>query len=241
MAPKSSIDVPEGVTRVLSADVRHVPRSWPYVEARADDVAHHWQRRVAENPGFFNGRILLTTRAEIVGERLLVEVATIDFASFLYWREQGYPDASVADGFGSALILSSDGGLMLARQRGGNLNSGLVYPPGGFMDPRDVADDGTIDLANSIRREIAEETGLDAAKLVQEPGYLVSRDGLQIAICGLFRAASTADDLQRQMDEGLANDPERELAEIIVVRRLADTEPLPMPPWMRGVARALLG
>ena len=240
MSGLDTIAIPAGVTRIRDVRLSVRGDGWPYEVRHADGIAAHWQRRRAENPGFFNGRILVLRSGRVVDGVLDGGLATIDFAAFLHWREHGYQDATARDAFGSALILSRDGALMLARQSAGNLNEGLVYPPGGFIDPRDVAEDGTIDLAASIRREIAEETGLDVDDLTHEPGYLISTDGLQVAIGAVFRSGLDADMLRKAMLRGSAADPEGELIDVVAIRSTADADRHPLPRWTAALVAALL-
>jgi hypothetical protein len=236
----TGIAVPEGVTRVRDCRLVLTDAPWTYAERHAAAIAAHWQRRSAESAAFFNGRILLTVAAALVEERFEARATVIDFAAFLHWRETGYADTGVCDAFGSALILSADGALMLGRQRGGNLNAGLLYPPGGFIDPRDLGPDGTIDVAASIAREIAEEAGLDTATVPREPGFILSRLGQQLAIGAVHRSHLPTRDLRDAMIAGLAHDPERELAEIVPVASRAEAAGLPVPAWTRGFIDALL-
>ena len=233
------IALPAGLSRVDDCHLVLADDGWAYPTTHGAEIAAHWQRRQAENPTFFNGRVLMTTAARIVDGTLVGRCSIVDFATFLHWREQDVPDPGAVDAFGSALIVSADGGLMLARQREGNLNSGLIYPPGGLIDVRDVGPDGRIDIAASIRREIAEETGLAVTDLTRVPGYLVSVDGAQVAIGCVFRSPLSAADLQARMRAGLVADPERELIEIIIVFAPDDTEQLPMPPWTSRLVSGL--
>jgi 8-oxo-dGTP pyrophosphatase MutT (NUDIX family) len=234
------IAVPEGITRIRDCRLALTDARWSYADRHADDIAAHWQRRSAESAAFFNGRILLTVAATLIEERLEARATIIEFAAFLHWRETGYSDVSVCDAFGSALILSADGALMLGRQRTGNLNAGLLYPPGGFIDPRDVRPDGEIDVAASIAREIAEEAGLDSAALIRDPGFILSRLGQQLAIGAVHRSPLPTHDLRDAMIAGLAHDPERELVEIVPVTSRAEATDLPVPVWTRGFIDALL-
>jgi len=236
----TGIAVPEGVTRIRDCRLTLTDAPWTYAERHTAAIAAHWQRRSAESAAFFNGRILLTVEAALVAEKLEARAAIIQFAAFLHWRETGYADTDVCDAFGSALILSADGALMLGRQRTGNLNAGLLYPPGGFIDPRDVGPDGTIDVAASIAREIAEEAGLDSATLARDPGFILSRLGQQLAIGAVHRSALPTRDLRDAMIAGLAHDPERELVEIVPVSSRAEASGLPVPEWTRGFIDALL-
>jgi 8-oxo-dGTP pyrophosphatase MutT (NUDIX family) len=232
--------LPRGITRLTACRLAIGDEAWPFAREHETEIAAHWQRRTAENPKFFNGRILLTLRPMLRDGELIGRCVAVDFAAFLFWKETGYPDADVVDVFGSGLIRAADGALMLGRQRPGQLNSGLVYPPSGLLDPRDIGADGRIDIAASVAREVAEETALDAADLTREPGFLLACNGPQASVGVLFRSKLAAEDLQRRMEEGLARDPERELSDIVVVRRRTDAAGLNSADWTRWVIDHLL-
>ncbi len=127
-----------------------------------DDISAYWEHRLDQNPDFFNGTIYLTRDAKVEEEVFSARLFATDFKNFLYWRENGYGDRAVTDVFGSALIVSADGAVLLGRQRDGHINSGLAYCPGGLVDARDILADKYVDILGSIRRELYEETGLTA-------------------------------------------------------------------------------
>ncbi|MGI9422428.1 MAG: hypothetical protein ACR2PA_04495, partial [Hyphomicrobiaceae bacterium] len=93
-----------------------------------------------------------------------------DFASYLYWRDQGFADPMVCDCFATVLIGGECGGVLTARAAKHTLNAGLLVTPGGMIDERDVAKDGTIALVDYGLRELTEETGIGADDLQRRPG-----------------------------------------------------------------------
>lgn len=181
-------------------------------------------------PGFFNGRVLMMAAAsmqldpELGGGHFAGTLFEVEFKQFLYWRETGYRDPTVRDAFGSALIRSAEGHVLLGRQRAGNVNAGFAYPPGGFIDRRDVAPGGEVDIAASIAREVAEETGLDPGDLVPAGGFWLTRGGAQVSMAKEFRSPLSSDALRARMLAGIASDPEAELAGIHIVRGIADID-----------------
>lgn len=228
-------------TRVFSVsalDLRVAEGSWPFADRHRDEIAAHWQRRARETPGFFNGGVLLLADYALTeGERLRGRFIRTDFKSFLYWRETGHRDASVMDASGSGLVLSADGLVLLGRQRSGNLNSGLCYPPCGFIDARDIGGDGAIDIEASTAREIAEETGLTAPAIERAGGYVGTIAGPVLSIAVPYRSPLRGADLLRRVEAHLAADAASELAEVMLAPPGAACDDLPMPPY----ARALLG
>ena len=127
----------------------------------------------------------------------------------------------------------------MGQQGPGQLNSGRIYPPGGLIDGDDVRE-GAIDIDASIARELGEETGLGAADLQRVPGYLLAFTGLKIAIAIEWRSALPAAELRERILGFVRNQPEPELADIVIVAGHADMDEARMPPHARAYARTLL-
>lgn len=191
--------------------------SWDFATNREAEISAHWGRRKAENPDFFNGGILVMQSPRIESGTFFAELIQTDFKSYLFWRESGFPEAGVFDGFGAALIRSADGAVLLGRQGAGNINSGLAYLPGGFIDPRDVREDGSVSIDESIARELVEETGLNAEELRRRPGYYVTVFGAKISIAVEYCSALPADALRRTMLNRIATQDDPELEDIVAV------------------------
>jgi 8-oxo-dGTP pyrophosphatase MutT (NUDIX family) len=221
------------VVRVTNCQLASGPYDWPFARTHDADIDAYWQRRKAETPGFFNGRIHLLSSYDIAGGTFRGCCFETDFKSFLYWRDNRSRDTTVYDAFGSALLRSAEGYVILGRQGPGNINSGLSYLPGGFIDPRDVAPGGEIDIDASILREVAEETGLDPAALTRQPGYLVTRTGQQISIAAEYVSPLPAASLVAQIRAHLSRDADPELEDAVVVRTAADIGTLAMPVYAR--------
>lgn len=211
-----------GVSRVLRVKLcalRGEAGRWEFAETHRKEIARNWEHARGENAGYFNGTIYLMRAHRVKGDVLIASFIETDFKSYLLWRERGFPDARVWDGFGSALVRSCEGHAILGRQGAGHVNSGLAYLPGGFIDARDVGDDGTIDIDASIARELFEETGLEAAKLSRSPGYLVTYSGAQVSIAVEFRSQAPAALLRDQIEGHLSRDQDPELCDVVVCSR----------------------
>lgn len=213
---------------------------WRFAIDNQRAIDSHWQKRAAEMPGFFNGTIYMLASHEMAEGRFAAVLRPVEFKSFLYWRETGYPDAGLIDVFGSALIRSVEGHVLLGRQRAGNVNSGLSYLPGGFIDGRDVAEDGSVDIAASILREVWEETGIDPADLERVPGFILTQSGPQVSIAVELRSPLRSDDLRAAMLAAIAREADPELDDIVVVRSGADIASIPMPRYATALLRTLL-
>ena len=213
---------------------------WRYRDLNADAIEETWIEALKGNPHYFNGRIHLFDAAHLAGDTLEASLLGTDYKSYLHWRRQGFPDAGVLDGFGSALIYSSDGRIILGRQRTGNVNGGLVYLPAGFIDERDVDAEGRIDIEAAVLREVIEETGIDRSVITRTEGLHLTRAGAQLSIAVPFRVAMTAAEIVALVRDLAARSPESELETIVPVAALRDLECLPLPHYTRPLLEAVL-
>lgn len=224
------------VVHVQSHVLRVVDDPWPFAIEASRQIAAHWERRIEQNPSFFNGQIHLLRRWDFSNGCFTGELLKTDFASFLYWREHNYADHSVRDCFGSALLRSSDGRIILGRQSPGHINSGLTYLPGGFIDHRDVAADGTVDVGASVAREIAEELGFPDGTFAAIPGAYLTFDGQLLSIAIEHVSTLDAAALLQRATSFIASETDSELEAVIAVASRAGYAHLAMP----GFAKALL-
>lgn len=224
------------VRRVARCELHLGGASWSYATDHAAAIEAGWRTATLAHPQYFNGVVHLIDKVQFSADVLRARVLRTDFKSYLYWRTAGFPQTGVRDGFGSALIRAGDGAILLGRQRQGNVNGGLTYLPGGFIDARDVDADGQIDISSSVSRELHEETGLGRGDVEIVPGFLVTETGAHVSIAKTFRSNHDADALKAQMMQHLASDPASELDDIAIVRRAADLDGLAMPRYAQILA-----
>lgn len=196
---------------------------WPFAVAHREAIARHWARRAAENPAFWDGEVLVMRDLERRADRLEATFSLERFSAFLYWRDHEGLDGGL-DGFGTAIVRSSEGHILVGRAAANTLNAGLVYLPGGFLDVRDRAADGTIDVAACAARELAEEIGLDVASLTRVPGIVVARHGRHCCFAAEWRSALPSEALLAQLRDAMARQGDQELKELAVVRTPAELE-----------------
>lgn len=230
------------IVRVDRCRLKAVPGIWAFAVDHRDAILAHWHRRRRDNPGFFNGTIYALCDFELKDGVFDGRLLAVDFMSFLYWKDSGYRDGAIRDCFGSALIRSADGHVLLGRQRAGNLNAGLSYLPGGFIDLRDADDSGVVGIAASVAREAAEETGLGADVLTRRPGYILTFAGPMVSIAVEFVSSLTSDDLLARVRDHISSDPGSELEDAVLVARLQDLEGLSVPLYAKAlIPRVLSG
>ncbi len=151
------------VHRVTTLDLQVKPRPWLFAETRQAEISAHFAAKQRDKPKMWNGRILLGCNPVFAGACLGAEYFETDFASFLAWRDWGFPDRHVFNGFGMGALRASDGAFALGEMASHTSNAGRIYFPSGTPDPGDVRD-GMLDIPGSVMREVEEETGLKPAE-----------------------------------------------------------------------------
>lgn len=219
-----------GIDRV---DARIEPYDWAFARDNEAEIAAHWAKISAGKPAMFNGRILLQHRAAIIDGVFHARYFETDYAAFMTWRDAGHPGPALRNGFAMGALRARDGAFLCGRMSNRTANGGLVYFAAGTPDRSDVRDDGTVDLAGSVLRELAEETGLAASDVavgegwhtVFTPGRVAFMRPLTIDL-----PAKAARALMLSRMEGLE---EQELDDIVILRSAADCDAHRMPLFMK--------
>ncbi len=228
-----------GVKAISSCTLKVVEGNWQFAEENAAQIEANWQKAKALNPNYFNGVVHLMKDIRSAGNEIHATLIPTDFKSYLYWRELGFPEAGVIDGFGSALIRSSDGRFILITQREGNVNHGFAYLPSGFIDHQDVLADGAVDIGASVAREVDEEIGEAASMLEREEGFILVREGVHLCFAVPFYLPMTSEELAARVAEHNAVTDDPEIDAIIPVANLNDLDGLKVLPHARALLEAL--
>lgn len=226
------------VHAVARLDLRLEPGGWAFAEAERQRISQHWLGIAAKKPRIWNGKVLICTSAHVVEEQLSARFAVSDYASFVAWRDWGWPDATARNCFGVGVLVSADGALLYGIMADTTLNAGRSFPPSGSLEPSDVLGDGTVDILGSMRRELMEETGLDlAAARAGETTAIF--DGRRLAVVRAAHSPETYEALAARAARHIAAETHPELERVEAIRRLADIGPR-MPPYAQEIARRLL-
>ncbi len=204
--------------------------TWPFASERRRDIDAHFAELRREKPELWNGRVLMLREFAMAGGVFRGGCFETDFASFLAWRDWGFPDPQVKNCFSMGALRGSDGGFLLGLMAPHTANGGKIYFPAGTPDLDDLAGD-TVDLTGSVMREMLEETGLTAGDFVAEPGWLTVLAGPRIAQMKILNAPVPAAELRARILEYLAREKQPELAGIHVAHGPGDLDPR-MPPFV---------
>lgn len=197
-------------------------RSWPFADARRAGIDAHFEALRRTLPHVWNGRVLLMHRHGLADGVLRGTFFETDFASFLAWRDWGFPDTGVTNAFAMGALRSSDGAFLLGEMAAGTANAGKVYFPCGTPDPSDVRET-VVDFAGSVVREMQEETGLTPADYEVGAWSMVPA-GPRLALIRVLQARLPADALCETIGAHLAAETHPELAAIRMVRGPADLD-----------------
>jgi len=212
------------IHRVTTLDLAVRPVVWPFAEERRAEITAHFAEKQRERPKLWNGRVLLGRDAVFTGGHLSATYFETDFASFLAWRDWGFPDKAVFNGFGMGALLASDGAFIMGEMASHTANSGRIYFPSGTPDLDDVVD-GALDIAGSVVRELGEETGLTEAEYRIEPGWHCVVTGPTLAMLQVINLDMPGDVARARIEANLARETEPELSAIHIVRGLSDLTP----------------
>ncbi len=218
------------IRRVSALDLKVEHRAWPFAQERRAEIDAHFAEKQREKPGLWNGRVLLGRDAHFSGARLSASYFETDFASFLAWRDWGFPDREVFNGFGMAALRAADGAFVLGEIAAHTSTAGRIYFPSGTPDPNDVAD-GALDMFGSIMRELEEETGLTQADCHPSAHWHCVVVGASVAIMRLLAVDLPGEALKARIEANLSGQAHPELSAIHLVRNPGDFRPS-MPPFI---------
>src|SRR5947208_8168142 len=213
--------LPIAIHRVTTLDLNVRPRPWPFADERRADIDAHFAIKQREKAKIWNGRILLGRDPDFTGDRFSACYFDADFADFLAWRDWGFPDRSVFNGFGMGALRCSDGAFVLGEMGHHTANAGRVYFPSGTPDLDDISA-GAVDIAGSVAREVEEETGLTAADYRAGAHWYCVVSGAAIAIIRILDVGLTGGALRARVEANVARQSQPELSAIHLVREKGD-------------------
>lgn len=235
------VEAQSTVVHVDRVDVSVRSGEWAYAEKHAQAIADHWGQRSRANPHYWNGVVHVLTESAIEGHVFRGTYARTDFAAFLHWREAGYPLDAGRDCFGSAVVRSAEGYVLLGVSGYHTVNAGQAFPPGGFVDQADIRPDGRVDVDGCIRRELLEEIGLTEQEVTRAPGYWLTMHEAQVSMAIEVRSALPGAILREQLRQRLGREDPPELRDLLLVRSVEEARTLPgILPFARALTARVL-
>lgn len=227
------------VETISTLDLKIGKKTWDFAQCERRRIDDHWQAIAARNPRLWNGEVLICTSAAVDEQLLTARFAVTDYASFVAWRDWGWPDRSVANCFGAPAIFSSDGALVFGVMAAHTLNAGLAYPPSGSLEPRDVRAGGTVDVLGSLAAELHEEAGLDATA-AEQGGMMAIFDGQRLAIVQELRFSMPFSAMEAGFRTHTAVERAPELSHLEAIRSVSQIDSR-MPGFAQEIVRYYFG
>jgi 8-oxo-dGTP pyrophosphatase MutT (NUDIX family) len=225
------------VVPVERLEFRLAPRPWPFAEQRRAEIDAYFARLKRDRPALWNGRVLLLHEWSLADGLLRGAFLETDFASYIAWRDWGFPDAAVTNCFAQAALRAADGAYLLGVMGAHTAGAGTIYFPSGTPDPGD-ANNGTVDLERGVMRELTEETGLTRDDVTVRPGWHAVLVGPRIALMKAMDSTKPAAALHSHIADYLRSQATPELADIRIVRGVADLDPK-MPRFITAYLTAM--
>jgi 8-oxo-dGTP pyrophosphatase MutT (NUDIX family) len=216
---------------VKRLELSFAPAVWPFADERRAEIGSHFEKVRETKPEVWNGRVLMCRNPRSDGETYRADYFETDFASFLAWRDWGFPDKTVFNSFGSGALRSADGAFVLGRMNAHTANAGRIYFPSGTPEPNDVVG-GNVDLAASVVREAEEEIGLTPADYDAADGWTIVETRQVVACFRRLTSPLPASELARRIEAFLASETLPELSGVKLVRSVADFDAA-MPDFIR--------
>lgn len=227
------------IHRVTTLDIVVDDWRWPFADQRRDDIDAHFARQRAGNPALWNGRVFLARDPRVHDDTFSAHAFQTDFASFLAWRDWGFPDSTVINAFGMGALRGSDGGFVLGEMAARTSNAGRIYFPAGTPDLNDI-NNGRVDIAGSVAREVEEETGLTPSDyMAGDSWYCVSVPAMT-ALIRVLDMPYPADEICNRIETYLQTQAKPELRAAVVVRHASDIVPA-VPSFVAAFIAAYSG
>lgn len=224
--------------RVRKLDLTFTDWQWPFATEHRARIDTHFAEEQRKIPELFNGRILLGRSHRFDADELHAEYFETDFASFLAWRDWGFPDEGVFNGFGAGALRSSDGAFLLGEMAANTSNAGKIYFASGTPDRSDLRG-SVVDLVDSVRRETLEETGLaDTDYRAADAWDVIVARGI-VAMVRVLGLDCPGAELQAKVEANIAVQAHREFSAVHLVRSMADINDR-MPLYVRAFLAAHL-
>jgi 8-oxo-dGTP pyrophosphatase MutT (NUDIX family) len=225
------------ITRVAHLDARYETKPWQWAENNQAAIDANWAKCIQDKPRMFNGHVLLVSDVTIEDGACRTTYFETDFASFLAWRDLGYPDPSTANGYAMGVLKGSDGAFICGVMGAHTSNAGRIYFPSGTPDRSDLRPDGTVDLAGSVIRELEEETDLPAESYEAAADWIVVRHWPALAFFRLITFSEPAERVAERIRANIARQDDPELCDAKVIRGPDDIDARMMPKSVQSFLR----
>ncbi|MBV9568767.1 MAG: NUDIX domain-containing protein [Hyphomicrobiales bacterium] len=216
------------------------PREWDFARERESEIKAHWAALKARSPALFDGRVLLQYQRRIEDGVFHARYLATNYSAFIAWRDLGWPDKNIINGFSMAALRANDGAFLLGEMAAHTANPGKIYFAAGTPDPDDITASGEVDLLGNLLRELEEETGLAPAEVNVGDGWTAVFEGQRIAFMRPVTIDMEAQAARRLILSRLAQQQHPELADMHIIGSVDEIDEARMPPFGSAYLRHML-
>ena len=216
------------------------PREWAFARERESEIKAHWATLKARSPTLFDGRVLLQYERRMEGGVFHARYLATDYSAFIAWRDFGWPDKNIINGFSMAALRAKDGAFLLGEMAAHTANPGKIYFAAGTPDLDDITPSGEVDLLGNLLRELEEETGLTLSEVNVGDGWTAVFEGQLTAFMRPVTLDMDAQAARALILSRLANQAHPELADVHIVRSVGEIDEARMPPFGSAYLRHML-
>jgi len=222
------------IRRVSRVEARCEPMEWTWARENRSLIEANWQRRKAQTPKMFNGRVLLLSHLDFERDLCRNIYFETNYDGLVAWLDSGYPDRTIANGFAMGALRGMDGAFICGVMSAHTANAGRVYFAGGTPDRSDLRPDGSVDLATSLTRELIEETGLQENEFQVDDEWIVVRRWPTVAFLRMVTLPMTAQEGAALIRANIAREEEPELQDVRIIRGVEDIDREAMPLFQQS-------
>lgn len=212
---------------------------WQHARDHEEEIANYFAREQAINPDLFNGPFYILDIWQLADGILHGACHETNYAAYLHWRAHGFLSPGY-NAFAMPVVRPVGGGILLGRMAPWTANAGSWYMPAGSIDAIDVLDDGRIDLAGNMSRELAAEIGLKVLRRMVAPTWTLVFTRGRLAMFREIVLQRSADALVSSIETHLAQQGRPELDAVRVVTTRRDCAGLNMPAFMMPYLEVVL-
>jgi 8-oxo-dGTP pyrophosphatase MutT (NUDIX family) len=215
-----------GLVPASRFEVTVAPGPLPFATDNAAAIAETWAEESAANPALFNGDIFAAVDLQDRGQGVFaVTCRQARYDMLLHWRRLGRPVSGFRILFGTAVLRAADGALVLGEMADTTAQAGKVSFPAGAFDQSDRMGN-RVDVDGNIRREFAEETGLDARSVAFHAGYRLWTSDAEVAAAQIVDLPWPAEEARARMLAATGRQTNPEFCDFHIARQVADVRAL---------------
>ena len=208
------------------------PWSWQWAEENEAAIAENWERRKKQLPFIFDGDVLLARDPAIKGGICSLDLFTVKYSQMLGALDLESSDRNIWNVFAMGALRGSDNAYICAVMGEETANKGQIYFPAGTPDHSDLGADNSVDMKESMLRELQEETQIINGFEIS-PQWMIIAEWPRLALFRIIEFPDTAQNVADRIEENLKRQEDPELSGAYIIRSRNDIVKDKMPLYLQ--------